>query len=65
MLPTSASQILFETQDRAVGTEASVTLGTGGGMKHKLHSSSLTIFCPVWLRSLYFSPLCAGSESRP
>jgi len=28
------SQIVFETQ------EASVTLGTGGGMKQKLHSAT-------------------------
>lgn len=65
MLLNSTSQILFETQDHASGTGASVTLGTGGGMKQKLHSSSLTIFSPVWLQPLCFSPLCAGSESRP
>lgn len=47
MLPTSAYKTFFETQDQAAGTEASVSLGTGGGTKHMLRSSSLTISCPV------------------
>lgn len=47
MLLTSTYQILFEAQDHVVGTEASITLGTGGGKKHKSLSSTVTIFCPV------------------
>lgn len=47
MLPISTYQILLEAQDCVVGTEASITLGTGGGKKHKSHSFIVTIFCPI------------------
>lgn len=47
MLPTSIYQILLEAQDCVAGTEASITLGSGGGKKHKSHSSTVTIFCPM------------------
>lgn len=63
MLLTSTYQILLKTQDHVVGTEASITVGTGGGKKHKSHSSTVTIFCPMGLQSLCFSSPCTGSES--
>lgn len=48
-----------------MGTETSITLGRGVGKKHKSHSSTVTILCPMWLQSLYFSSPCMGSESSP